>query len=294
MTIKNASEIIIDKLTFWTEAVIAMLPNLLLASVILVVGFALSKIIKRFFKKNISRFIEHKNLVNLLTSILHLVLISITIFTALSVLKLDSTVKTILAGAGVLSLAFAFAFQDIAANFVSGVFITLQKPLVAGDIIKSSDFFGKVEIVRLRDTIIRTFDGHTVSIPNKDIFQNPLINFTSSGKRRLDLQVGVSYGDDLDKVEAIVKQATANISVLSKENPVQVFYESFGDSSINFNVSLWLNDPEQSTYLQGRSEAIKFIKTAFDANNITIPFPIRTLDFGIKGGENLSSMLHKN
>ena len=106
-----------------------------------------------------------------------------------------------LAGAGVLGLALAFAFQDIAANFMSGIFISFRKPINIGDIVKIKDYMGKVTEINLRDSVIRTFQGQLVIIPNKDIFQNAIENYSMWGKRRIDLAVGISYGDDLDKVK---------------------------------------------------------------------------------------------
>ena len=108
------------------------------------------------------------------------------------------------------------------------------------------------------------------------------------GKRRVDLNVGVSYGDDLEKVKRITFEALKGIPNLSKEEETSLFFNKFGDSSINFVVRIWVNTPEQPAFLEVTSEAIIRIKKAFDANNISIPFPIRTLDFGIKGGQTFS------
>ncbi|MCH5599980.1 mechanosensitive ion channel family protein [Niabella ginsengisoli] len=291
ISFKKAYDIISKKLDTWVTDAIAILPNLLLACIILVLGIFIVNRLKRILEKIISRFVKHKNLTNLISSIIHLLLIGIVVFSALKVLQLDATVKTLLAGAGVITLALAFAFQDTAANFVSGVFLALQRPFKSGETIQSKDHYGVVQIVHLRHTVIRNFQGQIVSIPNKDIFQNPLINFSTLGQRRLDLKVGVSYGDDLEKVERVALEAVKQISVLSEFTEPQLFYDKFGDSSIEFSILIWFNSGDQPTFWQGRSEAIKLIKKAFDENDISIPFPIRTLDFGIKGGEKLSSML---
>jgi small conductance mechanosensitive channel len=206
----------------------------------------------------------------------------------LSILKLDKAVTSILAGAGIVGLALAFAFQDLAANFISGILISIRRPLSVGDVVKLSGFMGKVEVINLRDTIIRDFNGQQIIIPNKDVFQNPIENYSSSGKRRLDVGVGISYGDDLDKVRTVAVTALEKVSGRSMSDDIQLFFRDFGSSSIDFEVRIWLNSPEQSVYTLARSETIEFIKKAFDENDITIPFPIRTLDFGIKGGEKLS------
>ena len=144
--------------------------------------------------------------------------------------------------------------------------------------------------INLRDTVVETFQGKTVIIPNKEVFQNPIENYTILRKRRFDLSVGVSYGDDLEKVRQITLDAVSDIAELSKEDDVNVFFVEFGDSSVNLSVRMWVGTTEQSTYNKVGSDAIIRIKKAYDANGIMIPFPIRTLDFGIKGGTTLSEM----
>ncbi|MFD0764627.1 mechanosensitive ion channel family protein [Mucilaginibacter lutimaris] len=291
MDINNAYQLIVDKLTLWAKDLIRLLPNIALAALILVVGFFIAKSVKNGLKKLIRRFIHNETLDNLFSSLIYIFLLGIVIFIALSVLKLDKAVTSILAGAGILGLALAFAFQDIAANFMSGIFLSIRSPLSVGDIVKIKEYMGKVEEINLRDTVIRTYQGQMVIIPNKDVFQNPIENYTLLGKRRMDLAVGVSYGDDLEKVKEVTIEAVSGIEGLSKEDEITMFYTEFGDSSINYVIRLWVCTTEQINFLEVKSQAIIRIKKAYDENDIMIPFPIRTMDFGIKGGIPLTDML---
>jgi len=294
MDFSKTYEILTEKLNSWMVEFISMLPNLVIAALIFVVGLYLSKVFKRVSHKLISRVSHQLTLNNLFASFVHVLLIGVTIFVTLSVLKLEKAVTSILAGAGIIGLALAFAFQDIAANFISGIFISFRRPIKIGDIVKLADYMGKIQDINLRDTVLLTFQGQKVIIPNKDVFQSPIENYTMLGKRRMDLTVGISYGDDLEKVKRVVLEAVSKVSVRT-DDEITFFYTEFGDSSINFEVRIWIKDPEQPVWLQGRSEAVMLIKKAFDQNDITIPFPIRTLDFGIKGGEKLAdiSYFHK-
>lgn len=287
--ISKVYEILTEKLSTWGDELIAMLPNLALATFVLVIGLFLSKTIKKFARKLIDRLSKQDSLNSLFESFVYILAIGITLFAALSILKLDKAVTSILAGAGIVGLALAFAFQDIAANFISGIFISFRRPLHIGDIVKVQDYMGTVEDINLRDTVLLTFQGQRVIIPNKEVFQNPIENYSLLGKRRMDLLVGISYGDDLQKVKDVVMKAVEKVSVRTND-PITFFYDEFGDSSINFQVRIWINNPDQPIWLQGRSEAVMLIKKAFDENDITIPFPIRTLDFGIKGGERLADI----
>lgn len=290
MDINKISNLITEKLTIWIEALIKLLPNIALAVVVMVLGFYVAKFIRKIAVKLINKVSNNVTLNNLFSSITYFIFLGIVIFTVLSILQLDKAVTSILAGAGILGLALAFAFQDIASNFMSGIFISFRKPLKVGDIVEVKGYMGKVKEINLRDTVLETFQGKTVIIPNKEVFQNPIENYSYLKKRRFDLSVGVSYGDDLEKVQEITLNAVKDIDGLSKDDEIKLFFVEFGDSSINLSVRMWINTPEQSVYNSVGSEAIMKIKKAYDTNDIVIPFPIRTLDFGIKGGTTLNEM----
>lgn len=283
-------QLISQKLTGWLHELIRLIPNLLLAAIILACGLILAKWFKAIVTKMLGKLTHNATINTLIISVLNITFIGIIIFTVLSILKLDKAVTSILAGAGLLGLALAFAFQDIAANFISGIFISFRKPFRVGEIVQLKEYMGKVEEINLRDTVLRLFQGQKVIIPNKDVFQNPIENFSVLGKRRMDISIGVSYGEDLEKVKKITLDAVANLPNLSRSDESSLYYKEFADSSINFILRLWVNSPEQPDYLEVGSSAIVSIKKAFDQNGILIPFPIRTLDFGIKGGVTLKEM----
>ena len=284
------SDLITDKLSNWVRELIRLLPNIALAAIVLVVGVLLAKLIRRFSFRVISRMSHSGTLNNLFSSIIYFIFLGIVFFTVLSILNLDKAVTSVLAGAGIVGLALAFAFQDIAANFISGVFISFRRPIRAGDIVKIEDYMGTVREINLRDTVLETFQGQMVIIPNKTVFQNPIENYSILNKRRFDLEVGVSYGEDLEKVRQVTLDAVKGIEGLSKTETTTLFFTEFGDSSINFTLRLWMDSAEQLLYKRVGSEAVMMIKKAYDENDIMIPFPIRTLDFGIKGGKTLSDM----
>lgn len=289
MDVDHAFEQLIDKLNIWFSALIGMLPNLLLASLILVLGFYLSKGIRNQANKRIRRFFPTITLADLSINLIYVFCLGVVIFSALKILNLDSTIMTALGAAGILGVGLAFAFQDIAANFISGVFLAFSKPFKVGELITTNDLEGFVVEVKLRDTTIRTHQGHLISIPNRLLMQNPLINYTRYGKRRADITGGISYADDLEKVRNVAEEALKNVpNVISKDTTF--FFEELGDSSVNFRIRIWVDSDQFGTYLQFINDVIITLTTAFRENDITIPFPIRTLDFDMKGGEKLSDV----
>lgn len=285
----EAYDLIAEKLTLWLHELIKLLPNIALAALILVIGFFIAKWIRKIVLRLFEKIVPNQTLTSLFTSLVYIFLLGIVIFSALTVLQLTKTVASLLAGAGILGLALAFAFQDIASNFMSGIVLSIRKPIHPGDTVKIKDYMGTVEKINLRDTVVKTFQGHMVIIPNKAVLQSPIENYTLLGKRRVDLAGRVSFGYELEKVKVITLDAVKNIEGLS-DDPTTFFYTEFGDSSVNFVLRLWVDTARQGSFLDVQSEAIIRIKKAYDTNDILIPFPIRTLDFGVKGGTPLNEV----
>ncbi len=284
--------IVHEKVNTWIADFIAILPNLALA-VVIVLGAWLAARLARNLSRRVLRKVSNNESLNYIgNTLVYIAVLSIGVFSALSVMHLDKAVTSMLAGVGIVGLALGFAFQDIAANFVSGVLISIRKPYTIGDLIETNGKMGTVENVNLRTTMIKDFQGQEVIIPNKDVFGSVLMNYTTYPKRRVDLSVGVSYGETLTHVRDVAIKAIHGLDMVDSSEEITLFYSSFGDSSINFDLRFWVNEVRQPKYLVARSEAIIAIKRAFDREGISIPFPIRTLDFGIKGGKNLESMLH--
>ncbi len=288
--LQKAFTTVVGKVDSWLEQLVSMLPNMAVSIVLLILFVLFAKIGKKFFVKLFKKASHNKALEHLFSSIVYYTILGIGVFIVLGVLKLDKAVTSLLAGVGVLGLALGFAFQDVAANFVSGIILAFRRPYKIGHIVKVKDFLGTIARTNLRVTVITTFQGQEVYIPNKDVLQSPIINYSILGKRRIDLQVGISYGDDLERVEKIVSETIGQMEGVIKKDDLIFDYYEFGDSSINFFIRFWIDYPDQPGFLTMRNKAIKEIKAAFDQNSITIPFPIRTLDFGIKGGQTLADM----
>lgn len=126
---------------------------------------------------------------------------------------------------------------------------------------------------------MKSFDGQYAHIPNVSSFSQTVLNYTTSGKRRIVLSVGVHYDSDLEKVERVAFQALHSLDKMHPQHGPEIYFYRFGDSSIDFYARLWVDPEMPGAYFEVRSKAIIAIKKAFDENEITIPFPIRTLDF---------------
>ncbi len=282
-----------EKIYGWVEGLVLLLPNLLVAILVLLLFWVAARVARKLVYKGMENVSSYHQLNRLLATVAYVAILATATFIALGILELDKAVTSLLAGAGIIGLALAFAFQDIAGNFMSGILLAIRRPFTENDIVETNGYFGRIEELNLRSTRLRTFQGQLVIIPNSQVFQSPLVNFSQSGKRRIDLACGVAYGDDLEKAEQVALSAVQSMKYIDSERPVDLYYDAFGDSSINFVLRFWVDFSAQTDFLRARSDAIKAVKKAFDTEGITIPFPIRTLDFGVVGGVNLNEVLPK-
>ncbi|MDT0630942.1 mechanosensitive ion channel family protein [Rubrivirga sp. S365] len=283
------------KLGEWYEGLVVLLPNLFVAVLIVVAAAFLARLARRVVSALLLRVTDHapqaRNVVELLSTLAYVAVLAVGLFLALRVIGLSGVVTTLLAGAGIVGLALGFAFQDIAANFIAGVLMAVRNPFVVGQIIESNGFMGTVKEISLRSTVIDTFAGQKVIVPNAKVFGDPIVNYSARLDRRVDVACGVGYGDDLEHAERVAVRAIEGLDGIARDKPVQLYYSEFGDSSINFTLRFWVSFGKQTDFLDAQSRAIKAIKAAFDANGVTIPFPIRTLDFDPNGGVDLRSAL---
>ena len=278
------------KLERWGEELVPLLPNLAVAVLVLIIAWLAALLASKAAARLLSRVSDHEALNEIIRKLVRFAVMVAGLLIALNVLQLDEAATTFLAGAGIVGLALGFAFQDITANFIAGVAMAIKRPMRIGDLIETNDVTGTVKQIELRSTWLETLDGRIVMIPNRKIYEEKLSNLSRKGERRMELQVGVSYGDDL----AVVKKvATAALETVQPrlDRPVDVFFQAFGESSVDFCAHVWIPFRTQRDMLAAQSAAVMAIHKAFGENGITIPFPIRTLDFGIPGGTPLREEL---
>ena len=290
-TFGGAVGLITSKLESWMTAAVARLPNLAVAVLVVVLGWAIARIARDVLTRAFRRTPLTTPIRSLLTTVISTMVLATGLFIALGVLGLDRTVTSLLAGVGIVGLALGIAFQDIAANFMAGIILSFRQPFTVGQMVEIVEHTGMVEEITLRSTVLRTFPGQTVRIPNKEVIGNPIVNFSVGGQRRVDLTVGVSYGEDLEHVQRVAIAAVEALDHRTRARPVELFFSAFGESSIDFDLRFWIPFARQTDYLAARSAAVMAIKRAFDREGITIPFPIRTLDFARVGGRTLGEEL---
>lgn len=264
----------------WGNMLIDQTPNLVLAVIIFIFGCYLAGVLRRGAVRLLRSRQVKPSACNMLGNITSITVVLIFMLLALDVLDLDNMLKTLLAGAGVAGLAIGLALQGTLSNTFSGITLSFIKDLRIGDQVETNGHIGVIEDINLRVIKLRTLDDNLVSIPNKIIIENPLKNFSASSHTRIMLSCGVAYDSDLDLVQQLVLTTLSNdVTGVMDVPPVAFTYTEFADSSINFEVRFSAPSKSIADTAAKKSEAIVAIKKCFDKNRITIPFPIRTLDF---------------
>ncbi len=280
----------VDKVRGWVEDLVVSLPNIAAAVLVMIAAGLLARLARRLVRRGLERVHAPVQIAALGGTVTAMVVIGAGMLAALGVVGLERTVTSLLAGAGIVGLAISFAFQDIATNFIAGVYLALKRPFSIGDVVETNGYFGTVRAITLRSLELQVPQGMIVRIPNKMVIENPFTGY-STGEQRIDLRSGVSYADDLPRAREIATAAIEGVSRRLPDRPVEFFWEAIGDSSINFVVRFWIPFRVQTDMLAARSEAIERLKVAFDGAGITMPYPIQTLDFGVPDGEKLSDQL---
>lgn len=270
-------DVLTRELGDWARAGTEKLPNLIIALGVMVAFGVASRYVGLGVRRLARRTSANEAIVSLTSSVTRVAIVLAGLCVALGTLGLQKTVFSLLAGAGVVGLALGFAFQDLASNLIAGVAMGFRKPFKIDDIVETNGHFGFVHKLNLRNTLVRTFAGQIVVIPNKEVFENPLVNYTMTGRRRIEIDVGVAYDSDLERCSEVAREAVESLDFLHPEEDVQVIAKGFGESSIELGVRYWIALPSEVGYPAARHRGLLAVKRAFDEEGIVIPFPIRTL-----------------
>ena len=246
---------------------------LIIATLLWLTGL-LSDIAAKFVKKIPG---INSNNRNLITKALQILIYFIAFQIGMNFLGIDLTALAVFSGA--LGIGIGFGLQKITSNFISGIIILFEKNVQNDDLIELNDgTLGFLRNTGSRASLIETFDGKEVMVPNEDLITNRVINYTHSNKKaRIKISIGVSYDCDIKKAQILILEA-ANEHPRTAKNPgASCFLEEFADSSVNFVLLFWVHDVIEGRY-GPRSDVLFSIWDKFKENNIKIPFPQRDIN----------------
>ena len=241
--------------------------SLIRVAVILVVGTIIAKIFCTYLEKVLKKRTSPQQAKTFCKISYYLIL---TLIAVTALRELGFNLGILLGAAGILTVAAGFASQTSVSNIISGLFLLMDRPFQAGDVIEVGGTVGIVNEIELLSVKLRTFQNALVRIPNEEMIKTQVTNYTYYPIRRIDIEVGVAYKEDIAKVrEILLEVADRNPLCLEEPSPLFV-YKGYGNSSIDLLLGVWI---KKENYLTVVNSIREEIKAAFDKNGIEIPFP---------------------
>ncbi len=267
------------------EGTIAFIPLLAVAIAVFIgfwlIGSFLAKGTKLFRRRSPNPFVDA-----LVRQVIRIVFALIGLVTAMSILGATAVLGSILGAAGLFGLAVGFAVRDTIENYIASILLSVRQPFAPGDHVIIEGFEGKITLLNARATVITTFDGNEVRIPNATVYKTSITNFSRIPERRFMFEVGVGYDADLTCALALALSTLKQVEGVLEDPAPFVLVDRMGDWSVVIRVFGWA-DQVKSDWGKVKSEAIRQVKAAFEEAGISIPEPIqnvRSLDLAPPAG----------
>ncbi len=262
------------------NGVVAALPSIALALVVFGGFVLIAALVKRIVARlTETRLRAHRNagvaVGRLAQGLVVLLGLLVSLSVALPTFRPGDVVQVL----GIGSVAIGFAFRDILQNFLAGILLLVTQPFRIGDQIIASTHEGTVEDIQTRATFIRTYDGRRVVVPNADLFTDTVVVNTAFEHRRLEYDVGIGYGDDVERARALILEAVRGTEGVLEEPAPDVLLMDFAPSSVSLRVRWWIAPPKRADALEARDKVLTAVKTQLTSHGIDLPFPTQQILF---------------
>lgn len=248
--------------------------NLILLGVIIFVTIGIVKGLKIVVKRKFQKDAIDEGRSNSILQIIKYFIYVLAFLTAIKSLGID--IDYIIAGFTALFVGLGFGLQDTFNDLIAGIIILFEGNVKVGDIVEVDGLVGNVQTIKLRTSLVKTRDGVYIIVPNSDLVNEKVINWTTNTRKsRFSIEVGVAYGSDVDKVREILLQCVEENPRIAKKPGPLVRFENFGDSSLDFELFFWTDETWEIDII--KSDLRFAIDRAFRANQISIPFPQRDI-----------------
>ncbi len=280
MDIQSAITAAWNKIGGLINGFIILLPNIVLALIVFILFFFAARWLKLVVKRLTRRHRQARNLGMVLGRLAQGTVILIGLFVALSIVIPTFRAGDLVQLLGISGVAIGFAFRDILQNFLAGILILLTEPFKIDDQIVFKDFEGTVENIETRATTIKTYDGRRIVIPNSELFTNSVTVNTAYDSRRMEYNVGIGYGDDVEEAKRLMLEAIYSVDDVLRDPAPDVLLLELAESSVNIRARWWIKPPRRIDDLNSRDKVISAIKQKlYVENGIDLPYPTRQILF---------------
>lgn len=268
-----------DKVQNMINGLVALLPNLLLAVIVFVIFFFIAEKLRQFVTRLTHQRRHARNLGLILGRLAQWTTILVGLFISLSIVIPTLKASDLVQLLGISGVAIGFAFRDILQNFLAGILILLTEPFQIGDQIVFKDFEGTVEHIQTRATMIKTYDGRRIVIPNSELFINSVTVNTAFDKRRLQYDIGIGYGDDIDEAKRLILEALYETEGVLRNPAPDALVVDLAGSTVNIRARWWIQPPRRADELNLQDKVLTAIKKKLTVNGIDLPFPTQQILF---------------
>lgn len=267
---------VVNGLRSQARAVVRSVPLIVFGLVVLLLSWLAARVAASVTRRSLRRRQWSPLLITVGARAVGLLVLMVGLFIVFQVAGLTSIALTVLGGTGLLGLILGIAFQDITENFLASIFLSVQPPFDAGDLVDVAGTIGYVQRLTTRATILMTLDGNHVQIPNATVYKSNIHNYTSNPNRRVDLTVGIGYADSIANAQEIALKILEDHPAVLDEPEPWVLVESLGSATVNLRIYFWI-DGSQYSWQKVKSSVIRLVKRAYQEAGIGMPGETREL-----------------
>ncbi len=268
-----------DQIQNIIDGFVASLPNLIIAFLVFLTFYLAARASKLLVKRLTESYGMQANLGTVLGRLSQWIIVVLGLLVALVIIFPNFSPGQLLQLLGISSVAIGFAFRDILQNFVAGILLLLNEPFVIGDQIVVKGYEGTVENINTRATTITTYDKRRVVLPNTDLFTNPVTVNTAFDKRRVESEIGIGYGDDIEQARTLILETLRGLDHVLTDPPPDVIVSKLADASVALRVRWWITPSRRRDAMDTRDQVLAAIKATLNAHGIDLPFPTQQILF---------------
>ena len=255
------------------DGALRMAPLLLAAAVIFSVVVLLARALRWATERSLSKVGRRRNVALVVSRLTQSAAVFVGLLVAVTIVFPSFEVANLVQLLGITSVAIGFAFRDILQNFLAGILILWTEPFRIGDQITHGSIEGTVEGIQTRATLIKTYDGRRIVVPNAQLFTSAVTVNTAHAKRRVEHDLGVSPDDDLERAKEVILDELGRVEGVSIEPPPDVRVIDLGDFAVRLRVRWWVAPPRWAEVVDAKDAVLQAIKHRLDSEGITLPYP---------------------
>ncbi|MFD2255439.1 mechanosensitive ion channel family protein [Luteolibacter algae] len=263
----------LERVDSWLDGFMRLLPNLIVALVLFAILWFVARLVKSIVHKQFDRH-DRENLGEVLGGLLKWMILVVGFLLCATIVIPSLKPGDLIAGLGVSSVAIGFAFKDILQNWLAGLLILLRQPFQVNDQISVNGHEGTVERIETRATIIKTYDGQRIVVPNSDIYTNAVLVRTAHEKRRSEYDIGIGYGDDVERACEVIRKTLLSVEGVESDPEPEALPWDLAASWVTVR-GRWWTDSRRTNVSHTHSRVIMAVKKALDEAKIDMPYDTR-------------------